>query len=49
MNESQLEISKRRAEREALDEKERALRLEKEVDKLKTRLERALHAGSPAI
>ncbi|RKP19402.1 hypothetical protein ROZALSC1DRAFT_14024 [Rozella allomycis CSF55] len=45
MTENNLQLSKRRAEREAADEKEKSLRLERENEKLKTRLEKAIAAS----
>ncbi|KAI0226608.1 class II myosin [Massospora cicadina] len=43
-SESALQLSKRRAEREAADERERAARLEREVERLKARLDKNLSA-----
>jgi len=51
--ESNLQSAKRRAEREAVDYKQKALNLEREVERLRNRLDRPtstlLDRGSPAI
>jgi hypothetical protein len=39
-NENSLQLAKRRAERESLDLQEKSFRLEKELDKFKSRRER---------
>ena len=48
-SENNLQLAKRRAEREAADFKQKALNLEREVERLRSRLERPSSAllGSP--